>query len=416
VAIRRAKKVLDHGLVEPRGCKSETRLSKTKLRPQNKLLSIMWPTPFFHYGGDAKAAVRQRLALSLLASIFFLYTTKTTTIVGALEASSFPRNTAVTLEHPHSTHADHSTTTTGSSIGSGRGHEKASSSSSSTTNNDHGDDLSSHNKRENKAVTSSAAHLERGVPLPVSLEPKELYDVFRRLRRHYQEKAASHHHHHNWQVMYQYRNITISMLHHDHDPTCPYVKMEAYIPVPTTSCWDFLKVERWDDSMPKMDSFYEGTQVYGTYQVPSNNATVTLCRKRMTRLFAFGKRDMVFLSVEDKNGHDAGNGINEDNNANTLSSPSSLGSATNDDDASGMPQNHHYDHYHRTLVSGSVSVVTDAIPRQKGYTRAYQDSISYYRPVPRHANDMRKTATYVFVVDVVVVAMIQWLVFVLYVT
>jgi hypothetical protein len=339
----------------------------------------MWPTPVVHHhGGGATAAVRQRLALALLASIFFLYTT---TSIVALEASSFPRNTA-SLDHPHVTLTDPSTKTTGSSIGSGRGHEKASSSSSST------------NKKENKAVTSSAAvHLERGVPLPASLEPEELYNVFRRLRWHYQEKAASHHHHHDWQVMYQYRNITISMLHHEHDPTCPYVKMEAYIPVPTTSCWDFLKVERWDDSMPKMDSFYEGTHVYGTYQVPSNNATVTLCRKRMTRLFAFGKRDMVFLSVEDQNDNDAGIGNKDNNAANTLS-PSLLDSSNNDN-ANGLPQNHD-DHRHRTLVSGSVSVVTDAIPRQKGYTRAYQDSISYYRPVPRHANDIRKTATYVF--------------------
>jgi hypothetical protein len=278
------------------------------------------------------------------------------TVVVALEASSFPRNTA--LDH-HTTFADHEITT-----------------QNKATDEEGSAPLPSH---QAGSASSSSHHstLERGVPLPEeessSLDPEALYEIFRRLRRHYLELAAATATDQegngsgaddSWQIMYQYQNITISMLQHPHDPTCPYVKMEAHIPVSTMACWNFLRVEQWDISMPKMDHFYEGTEVYGTYVVPSNNASIKLCRKRMTRLFAFGKRDMVFLSVED-----------------------ALPAARTDNNKSNENGT--------TLVSGSVSVTTDRIPRQKGYTRAYQDSISFYKAVPRHGNDIHQTATYV---------------------
>jgi hypothetical protein len=54
---------------------------------------------------------------------------------------------------------------------------------------------------------------------------------------------------------------------------------------------------------------------------------------------AFGKRDLVFLSVQDE--------------------PLSDG----------------------TWVSGTLSVKTDLVPRQPGYTRAFQDSIAFYKPL-----------------------------------
>ena len=41
-----------------------------------------------------------------------------------------------------------------------------------------------------------------------------------------------------------------------------------------------------------------------------------------------------------------------------------------------------------TWVSGSVSVRTPAIPRQKGYVRAFQDSVAFYTPL----DDNTKTA------------------------
>jgi hypothetical protein len=157
-----------------------------------------------------------------------------------------------------------------------------------------------------------------------------------------------------------------------------------------------LRVSDWDRNMPKMDPFYEGVQVHGEYELsvsdphprqhprpdrqlaypaasmssrPVHTSTLDgtsatggtslssrvhrtvrmiLCRKRMKRLLAFGKRDLVFLSV-------------------TEDEPLADG----------------------TRVSGTVSVRTNLLPRVPGYTRAFQDSIAFYKPV------RNGTATYV---------------------
>jgi hypothetical protein len=187
--------------------------------------------------------------------------------------------------------------------------------------------------------------------------------------------------------------IKVSMLEHPSDPLCPYVKMETVIPMPVEKCWDFLSLDRWDETMPKMDPFYEGLDIYGEYSVrgskidETETATATdtsdvdvvkmiLARKRTKRILAFGKREFVFVSVEDtpledgtwvsgtvsvevgetettpKVGHDKSKGENGDadsqnDNANALQS----------------------------------------LRRNKSYTRAFQDSIAFYKPLPAAAND-----------------------------
>ncbi|KAL3810670.1 hypothetical protein ACHAXA_003274 [Cyclostephanos tholiformis] len=87
--------------------------------------------------------------------------------------------------------------------------------------------------------------------------------------------------------------------------------------------------------MPKMDPFYEGLDVYGEYE--HDGIRMKLARKTIRRLLAFGKRDFTFISVSDH-------------------------PLSNDG----------------KWVSGTVSVVTDAIPRMGGYVRAYQDSVAFY--------------------------------------
>jgi hypothetical protein len=109
------------------------------------------------------------------------------------------------------------------------------------------------------------------------------------------------------------------------------------MPVSVQDCWDFLLLERWDRNMPKMDPFYEGVTVHGEYNV--SNTNMLLCRKRTKRLMAFGKRDLVFLSVTEEPLEDG------------------------------------------TWVSGSVSVETPLVPRDKRYTRAFQDSLAFYKPI-----------------------------------
>lgn len=100
-------------------------------------------------------------------------------------------------------------------------------------------------------------------------------------------------------------------------------------------CQDFLDMSNWGTNMPKMDPFYDGLDVYGEYE--HDGIRMKLARKTIKRLVTFGKRDFAFVSVSDH--------------------PRSNDGA---------------------WVSGTVSVVTDAIPRMAGYVRAYQDSVAFY--------------------------------------
>ena len=85
--------------------------------------------------------------------------------------------------------------------------------------------------------------------------------------------------------------------------------------------------------MPKMDPFYEGLAVTGEYK--HGGLDIKLARKTTTRIVTFGKRDFTFVSVAEH------------------------------------PRDGPW-------VSGTVSVVTEQIPRERGYVRAYQDSIAFY--------------------------------------
>lgn len=190
-------------------------------------------------------------------------------------------------------------------------------------------------------IDSSAPEKSTAEPRGCHLGPKfresDLVEAYRLVQRDYQEKAFGARNRLSWKLLNEKDGVTVSMLQHPDDPSCPYVQMKAVMPVSVQDCWDFLRVDKWDESMPKMDPFYEGVDIYGEYT--HKQAHMILCRKRMKRLLAFGKRDLVFLSVID---------------------------APLDDG---------------TWVSGTVSVHTDKIPRQSGYTRAFQDSIAFYKPL-----------------------------------
>lgn len=216
-----------------------------------------------------------------------------------------------------------------------------------------GNDLST-----NKVVAISVnARPERGKLLPDPASPKDLYEAYSEIQQDYERKAF---HNENWRVLNDKHNVKVSLLKHPQDPRCPYVKMEGRIPVPVEECWDWLRVDDWDRTMKVMDPFYEGSEIHGdySYALPASDLTkahwrrrskiakdnniirMLLCRKRTKRILAFGKRDLVFLSV-------------------TEEQPAADGS----------------------WVSGTVSVRTAQLPRQKGYTRAFQDSIAFYKPV-----------------------------------
>jgi len=206
------------------------------------------------------------------------------------------------------------------------------------------------------AVRSDDARPARGKLLPDPPSPKDLYEAYFEIQQDYERKAF---HNEQWEVLNDKHNVKVSMLRHPQDPSCPYVKMEGRIPVPVEECWEWLRVDDWQRTMKVMDPFYEGSEIHGdySYELPvtdlskahwrrrskndnKNIIRMLLCRKRTKRILAFGKRDLVFLSV-------------------TEDQPAADGS----------------------WVSGTVSVHTAQLPRQYGYTRAFQDSIAFYKPV-----------------------------------
>jgi hypothetical protein len=176
---------------------------------------------------------------------------------------------------------------------------------------------------------------ERGKFLPYPFEAEQCYRVYKELQQDYHSKAF-HNEDHHWKTLVDRDGVQVAMLPRTSDPTCPYVRMQAVIPVSVEHCWDFLSVANWNRTMPKIDPFYEGVSVHGEFEY--ERVHMMLCRKRTKRFLAFGKRDLTFLSVKDEP----------------------------------LPDG--------TWVSGSVSVVTDKVPRAKGYCRAFQDSIAFYKP------------------------------------
>jgi hypothetical protein len=190
---------------------------------------------------------------------------------------------------------------------------------------------------------------ERGKFVGDPLDASALHAVYKAIESDYHEKAfgggsgaaASRP---QWNMLVQKEDVEVAMMEIPSDPTCPYVRMSAIIPTPVQDCWEFLQLAHWDDNIPLIDPFYEGVSFHGTFV--HRGTHMILARKRTKRLLgAFGKRDFVFLSVAD------------------TTKPS-------------LPDG--------TWVSGTVSVHTPQIPRQLGYTRAYQDSIAFYKPLDKN--------------------------------
>lgn len=76
------------------------------------------------------------------------------------------------------------------------------------------------------------------------------------------------------------------------------------------------------------------------------NVHMILARKRTKRILTFEKRDFVFLSVSDEPKEDG------------------------------------------TMVSGSVTIQSADIPRMRGYVRAFQDSIAFYKPLSEEETEI----------------------------
>ena len=224
---------------------------------------------------------------------------------------------------------------------------------------------------EDELEKKKVKELERGKYISDKMTAKELYEAYLDIKNDYQEKAFSttkNKNNNEWKVLKKTQDgIEISMLSHPSDPSCPYVRMRAIMPGSVQHVWNFLALENWEQTMPHMDPFYEGLDIYQTYTYhpPTNKhnhrpsffgskqknqvVQMILARKRTKRLLTFGKRDFTFLSVSD---------IPE-------------------------PQKDH-----PLWISGTLSVITPTLfPTYPGYTRAFQDSIAFYEPYYNNNNN-----------------------------
>ena len=191
-----------------------------------------------------------------------------------------------------------------------------------------------------------------------TLKASDLAQAYQDIKTEYANLAIHSSNSHNWQTLSQHADgSTVSLLEHPTDVSCPYVRMTSIMPGSIQEVWNFLDLSNWETSMPKMDPFYEGLEIHGEYR--HRGIHMKLARKTIKRLITFGKRDFTFVSVSD---HPRGDGA---------------------------------------WVSGTVSVVTDEIPRMNGYVRAYQDSIAFYESLDntKDTNQPQMKLTIVFRID-----------------
>ena len=175
--------------------------------------------------------------------------------------------------------------------------------------------------------------MERGKHIQ-TFQAKDLYQAYQAVQEEYHQRAFVSK---DWRVLSSKDDIDVSILLHPSDRSCPYIKMQAIIDVSVEECWNWLRLENWKINMKKMDPFYERHSIVAEKEY--KGVSMTLARKCTKRIVTFGKRDFVFVSVADL--------------------PKADG----------------------TWVSGTVSVISDQLPRERSYTRAFQDSIAFYKPL-----------------------------------
>lgn len=183
-------------------------------------------------------------------------------------------------------------------------------------------------------AASARTGLHRGKILEQVAAPN-LYAAYKEVQTDYQTKAFGSDK--AWKLLKDQDGVKVSSLCDPLDPSCPYVRMNAVIHTPPNEIFDWMSLPRWDETMPKMDPFYEGLDIAGHFE--HDDVSMSLVRKRSKPMVAFGKRDFSVVSVADVPRDDG------------------------------------------TWVSGTVSVITDRLPRIKGYTRGFQDSISFFKPI-----------------------------------
>jgi len=150
--------------------------------------------------------------------------------------------------------------------------------------------------------------INRGKHVSAQVTPEELYEAYESIRNEYDEKAftcdsedmnspyagkstssSQKNCHGKWEILRQSEGIEVSLLKHASDPNCPYVRMSGIMPGPIDDVWDFLRLERWDKVMPKMDPFYDGLEISKRYIYKGKKnkkpIEITLVSQRLITMF-----------------------------------------------------------------------------------------------------------------------------------
>ena len=109
------------------------------------------------------------------------------------------------------------------------------------------------NSTSSSSSSSTKVGKERGAFLPAASSKQEgiaqdMFQVYQTIKEDYQNRAFHPSQLHKWKVLNQKNKAKVSLLEHDSDPTCPYVKLEATIPASVATCWDFLSIQHWNES------------------------------------------------------------------------------------------------------------------------------------------------------------------------
>ena len=119
-------------------------------------------------------------------------------------------------------------------------------------------DVSHHHKNKIKTA-ESVVGVERGKIISASITAQELYQAYAELRNEYNEIAFDSGSDSQWKIIKKTKDdIEISLLEHQLDASCPYVRMRATVDGSIEDVWGFLELKNWEKYMPKMDPFYEG--------------------------------------------------------------------------------------------------------------------------------------------------------------
>ena len=183
--------------------------------------------------------------------------------------------------------------------------------------------------------------LYRGKYIGNLISSESLYSTYKEVQKDYLQKNESK----DWKIVRSKDRVEISILKSIDDPYCPFIRMRAVMPATPKTLSLFMGFQNWGTFMRLINPFYDGITILREYSY--GDARMTMVRKKSTRILGFGRRDFGLVSV--------------------LDTPRSDG----------------------VCMSGTFSIISAGlIPHQPGFTRAFQDSICVYKPMPNDETEM----------------------------